>query len=208
MVPGETHLPPQQMARSPHGMAQMPQLALSNMVSTHWSPQAVRLGVQLRAHLPPMQICPGPHGMPQPPQLARSTLVSTQTSPQLASAPGQPHAPSMQASAAGQTWPQLPQFLASAATGMHAPLQAICPLGQVIPAEFGQPALPRHTTRHASVAQTPRAVGAFIGPPLCSRIRSSGAAIFSEAVTAVKARACGDLPQAVRPVISIETKAL
>jgi hypothetical protein len=55
---------------------QLPQFALSLLVSTHAPVQLVRPVAHVVAHVPPLQTCPAAHAFPQPPQFAGSLAGS------------------------------------------------------------------------------------------------------------------------------------
>ena len=82
---------------------------------------------------------PATQAVPHEPQLLPSTFSSTQTLAQFDNPVGQPQLPLMHASAPGQAVPQPPQFCGSLLAKMHCPLQKVWPVGQLIPAPFGQP---------------------------------------------------------------------
>jgi hypothetical protein len=63
--------------------------------------------------------------------LAESETVSTQAPLQLTVPGGHEHAPLMQTSPDGQTWPQAPQFAKSVWTLVHTPLQLVSPAWHV-----------------------------------------------------------------------------
>ncbi len=127
-----THIPPVQAAVwqpsiAAHLRPQPPQLALSELVSTHVPVQKLNGAVQIDEQEPPTHVVPAPQVIPHTPQLLLFELVSTQTPLHGRCPVGQfiVHVPDMQLMPVGHLVPHAPQLLLSVCQSTHAPLHAI-----------------------------------------------------------------------------------
>jgi hypothetical protein len=192
---GRRQLPAAQTSLAAHAFPQLPQLAGSPDVSTHFPSQAVVPGPQ--THAPPTQLAPPEHAAPHVPQLVASVAVCTQL-PEQSSAPaphtqapstqevpplhGVLHAPQCRLSEARATQAPEPQVSQVVSVppwpAPPAPAEAVPP-APAAPADPGSEAIQARTHASASAdsGAPPRGIVApqgGVGPSFCTRSDSSG----------------------------------
>jgi hypothetical protein len=122
---GVTHWqePDKHAVPPPQAWPHEPQLALSELRSTHPPLQALRGVVQEVVHTPELHTWLLLHAVVQLPQWFGSAVVSTQALPQTMLPAGHVHVLPEQICVAPQAIPQLPQWAGSLVRSVHAPLQ-------------------------------------------------------------------------------------
>jgi hypothetical protein len=126
----DTQAPAEHTSGAPQALPQAPQLAGSLASDVHAEPHKVSSGGQ--AHVPPTHICPSAHATPHAPQCSTSDPRSTHPPPQAVRLPVQDfaHVPRLQTWAAGQDFPQPPQFLGSFCGAAQCPSHSTSPAPQ------------------------------------------------------------------------------